>query len=461
MMLIGFAGLAYTHGMVGANFEWLAWLFLMLLALVFLPHYQMNKISTMPGFLDLRFGKRAHSFLSYYSLLSIAFLWLGCTLYAGGLIISQAIGIPLYLAVIGIAVIAVSYTTFGGLAAVVRTDLFQSSLIIIGSIILTCMAFNKIGGINELVHGVPEDYWHLFKPASDPEYSWNSILLGYLTAAIFFFCIDQTIVQKVLAAKNIEEGQKGAFFTSSLKLIMPVIFIFPGIMAAVLYPGLENSDEVYLKIVTGILPVGLIGLMVAVMLAALINTIAAGLNSFSTVFTLDVYSKMKPGLSDLQLTRTGQIVTVLIAIIAIGIAVLLSFAGKNLFETSQGILQFFAPPLSVVFVVGVLWKRATPKAAEITLMGGAILCFLVGIAYYADIPYKGFWPDFLILSFYLFAVLIAVMVISTLLTNKVPEKALSSIKESYKLMGYKPKKMIWLLWGGLAIIMVGLYMLFN
>jgi len=461
MMMIGFAGLAYSQGMVGANFEWLAWLFLMLLAMVFLPHYQKNKISTMPGFLDLRFGKRAHTFLSYYLLLSTAFLWLGCALYAGGLIISQAIGIPLYISVIGIAIIAVSYTAIGGLAAVVRTDMFQSSLIIAGSIILTILAFSKIGSIDNLIHGVPEDFWHLFKPATDPDYSWNSILLGYLTAAIFFFCIDQTIVQKVLAAKNIEQGQKGAFFTSSLKLMMPVIFIFPGIMAAVLYPGLKNTDEVYLKIVTGVLPAGLIGLMVAVMLAALINTIAAGLNSFSTILTLDVYSKIKPGLSDPQLMRAGQFVIVVIAIVAIGIAILLSFAGRNLFEIGQGILQFFAPPLSAVFLVGVLWKRATPKAAEITLLGGAVLCFLVGIAYYTNIPNEGFWPDFLILSFYLFVVLLIVMIISSLLTNKVPEKELYSIMESYRMMGYKSGKMIWLLWGGLAIIMDGLYIIFN
>ncbi len=461
MMLIGFAGLAYSQGMVGANFEWMAWIYMMILAMVFIPHYQKNKISTMPGFLDLRFGKRSHSFLSYYSLVSIVFIWLGCTLYAGGLIIAQALGIPIYISVIGIAIVAVSYTAIGGLSAVVRTDVFQSLLILFGSSVLTILAFNKIGSFDNLYNGVPENFWNLFKSASDPEYPWPAVVFGYAVVAVFFFCIDQTIVQKVLAAKNTEQGQKGVLFTSFLKLFMPVIFILPGIMAFILYPGLTNTDEAYLTIVTGILPVGMVGIMVAVMLAALINTIAAGLNSFSTVFTLDVYKKFNPEISDLKTKNVGQLVTILGAVLAVGLSILFSFAGKNLFEISQGLLNFFAPPLSVVFLVGVLWKRATPKAAEVTLWGGGLMSVFVGTAYFSDFPNAEFWPNFLILSFYMFLILLVLMVVVSLLTKPVPEKALPPLAKSLSMVDKKSARRVWGLWLILAIIMFGLYLLFN
>jgi SSS family solute:Na+ symporter len=461
MMLIGFAGLAYSQGMVGANFEWLAWIYMMVLAMVFIPHYQKNKISTMPGFLDLRFGKQSHRFLSYYSLVSIAFIWLGCTLYAGGLIIAQAIGIPLYISVIGIAVVAVSYTAIGGLAAVVRTDVFQSLLILFGSAVLTILAFLKIGSVDDLYHGVPEHFWSLFKSSDDPDYPWQAVIFGYAVVAIFFFCIDQTIVQKVLAAKSKEDGQKGVLFTAFLKILMPVIFILPGIMAVILYPDLKNTDEAYLRIVTGILPVGLIGLMVAVMLAALINTIAAGLNSFSTVFTLDVYKQMNPEASEHKTKNVGQMVTLLVAVVAICLSILFSLAGKDLFEISQGLLNFFAPPLSVVFIVGVLWKRATPKAAEVTLWGGGLLSVIVGVAYFSDFPHAGFWPNFLILSFYLFLVLLVLMITVSLLTKPVPEKALPPLGRSLEAKDQQSARTIRMLWLILGLIMIGLYIFFN
>ncbi|NJM14362.1 MAG: hypothetical protein HC896_02385 [Bacteroidales bacterium] len=214
MMLIGFAGLAYSSGIVAANFEWMAWPFLMLLAMVFIPHYLSNNISTMPAFLNVRFGKGSHAFLSYYSLVSILVIWLGCSLYAGGLIISQVFAVQLWVAIVVTAVIATSYTALGGLAAVVRTDVFQSVIIIVGSVVLTYMAFRKIGNIENLVNGVPGDFWTLFKSADSKDYPWYAIVLGYPVIAVFYWCTDQTIVQKTLAAKNITEGQKASVFTA-------------------------------------------------------------------------------------------------------------------------------------------------------------------------------------------------------------------------------------------------------
>ena len=197
------------------------------------------------------------------------------------------------------------------------------------------------------------------------------------------------------------------------------------------------------------------------MLAALINTIAAGLNSFSTVFTLDVYKKFYPGVSENKTRKVGQAVTILVAFVAICLSILFSFAGKNLFEISQGLLNFFAPPLSVVFIVGVLWKRATPRAAEVTLLGGGALSTIVGIAYFSDYPHAGFWPNFLILSFYMFLVLLALMITVSLFTKPVPEKALPQLSESTVQSDKKSARSIWRGWYLLIIIMLVLYFFFN
>jgi SSS family solute:Na+ symporter len=176
MMLIGYYGVAYSTGVVASNFEWMAWPFLMLLGMVFVPHYLGTKISTMPQFLEVRFGKRCHTFLSYYSLFAILFIWIGAALFAGGKIISQVIEVDFVTAVVVIAGIATSYTAIGGLKAVVRTDVFQSVLIIVASIVLSIIAINKIGGLDNLIAAVPEERWHLFR-GSDSQFPWYTLLL--------------------------------------------------------------------------------------------------------------------------------------------------------------------------------------------------------------------------------------------------------------------------------------------
>ncbi|HET7898993.1 MAG TPA: Na+/glucose cotransporter, partial [Flavisolibacter sp.] len=162
MMLIGFASIGFSQGVVGSNFEWIAWVFLLLLAMFFLPHYLATKITTMPQFLQLRFGQRSYNFLVIYSLISILVVWLGSALYAGGLIISQIFEWTLMQSVIIIAVVAASFTAIGGLKAVVRTGVFQSVIIILSSIILTYLAIHKIGGVSQLIEQTPKHYWKLF-----------------------------------------------------------------------------------------------------------------------------------------------------------------------------------------------------------------------------------------------------------------------------------------------------------
>ncbi|HEY6082804.1 MAG TPA: sodium/solute symporter [Chitinophagaceae bacterium] len=456
MMMIGFAGLAYSHGMAGANFEWLAWVFLMLLAMVFIPVYARTKISTMPQFLKVRYGNKAYRFLSVYSLFSILLVWVSSALYAGGLLISQLFGFSLWMSMLGIALIGSSFAAFGGLSAIVRTDVLQSAIIILSSALLVFWGIEKIGGISALVHKVPGDYWKLFKSSGDQEYSWYAILLGYPVAGIYYWCTDQTIVQKVLAAKNREQGQYGVILLSFLKLLTPFIFILPGILCLALYPHLGKPDSVYTHLIITLMPSGILGLSVAGLLAALINTVATGLNSFSTVFTLDFYTRWK-SLTEKQVQYAGRLVTLAGTALAFLIALIFSFSGKIFFDITQGMVSILAPPLSVVFLVGAFWKKATDRAAEWTLYGGGALCIIVGICYILNFPYKGYWPNFLMLSFYLFLFLLIVMILVSSLT-KVTEGSPLLWKEAKKENHFNR---VWIWWAVVAIAMVSIYLIFN
>ena len=459
MMLVGFASIGFTQGVVGSNFEWLAWIFLLLLAMVFIPHYLATKISTMPQFLLVRYGKRSYNFFIIYSLISILVVWLGGALYAGGLLISQIFDCTLLQAMVVVAAIATSFTAFGGLKAVVRTGIFQSLIIILSSIILTYLSLKKIGGIHQLIHGAPSSYWHLFRPAGDPEYSWVAIILGYPVVAIFYWCTDQTIVQKVLAAKDIKEGQYGAFFVAALKIIMPFIFIFPGIMCFVLFKNIAQPDDAYITLVKQLMPHGLLGLCIAALIAALIDTVASALNSFSTVFTLDVVGRVRK-LNEKQSRLTGRVVTVAAAVMALFIAMLYSHSGKDFFDLSQGLVSILAPPLSVVFLAGAVWKKSNNVAAEVVLFGGGFICLILGACHVLNYPYKGYWPHFLLLSFYTFLFLAIVMIIVSLLTKPVSGKALPSITETNRHIEYDSKR-VWLFWGALTSVMIIIYLIFN
>lgn len=458
MMLIGLSSLGFSKGIVGGNFEWLAWVFLILLAAFFIPRYISSGISTIPQFLLLRYGRRSYNFLVVYSLVSILFVWLGSALYAGGLVISTVFDCSLLGAVVLVAIISTSYTAIGGLKAVVRTGVFQSLIIITSSLLLTLLAIRKLGHVEGLTRAASPDYWKLFHAKSDPEYSWIAIIAGYPVVAVYYWCADQTIVQKVLAAKSVKEGQYGILFLAALKIITPFIFVLPGILCFLLYGDSTLPDNSYITLVRQLMPQGLRGLCIAALIASLIDTVSAALNSFSTVFTLDVITRFVPLNYSAQI-RVGRWMTAVAALLGVGIAVLFSYSGKGLFELTQGLVSILAPPLSVVFLSGIFWKRTHRIGAETILFGGGFICLLIGICYLLNYPYKGFWPHFLFLSIYIFIGLIGLMTLITLFI-KAPanEEPLSTFpKHGASAMG----KWLWMGWGALALVMIIIYIVLN
>jgi transporter, SSS family len=460
-MLIVSASIGYTTGIVAGNFGWYAFLFIFLLAMVFAPRYLGARVLTLPEFMGKRFGQSTRTILAWYTIITILISWLALTLYSGGILVSQILNFPLWASVLILVAISAFFAAAGGLKAIAYTNVFQMILLIVVSLILTVVGVMKAGGIMAVYEQTPSYYWNLLLPMDDANYPWLAIALGYPVMGVWFWCTDQSMVQSVLGAKNLQEGQMGANFTGWLKILDVALFIIPGIVCFILFPDLKNPDEAYMTMVTRLFPAGMTGLVMAVLIAALVSTIDSALNSLSTVYTMDIYiKKYKPQATQKEIVRTGRLVTVAGAMIAIFLTMAInSIKGLNLFDVFQAVLGFIAPPMSVVFLLGVLWKKATTRAANIILSAGTVFSFTIGILYLWVFPAKQyhFWPHFLLLSFYIFVLLmVAAVVISWL--DKRGQAAAHTL--DYGVLE-KPSGKIWVGWISLIIVMITLYIVFN
>ena len=461
-MLVASAASGFVTGMAGVNTSWYAFIFIMMLAMIFAPYYHFTKVSTLPEFIGKRFNNTSREVLAWYSLLSILISWLGLTLNAGGILVAQIMDWSLFPSVTILVFISAFFTIAGGLEVIAITNVFQMILLIVVSLGLTIVGIVKVGGLKEVYNAVPADYWQLFKSNEDPNYPWLAIVLGYPVLGIWFWCTDQSMVQSVLAAKNLKQGQLGTNFIGWLKIIDMPLFFLPGILCFILFPNIAAPEEAYATMVTNLLPSGLIGLVMAVLIAALISTIDSALNSLSTIFTLDIYvRRFKPESSRKEVIKIGRIVTLISSIIGILIALGISrIEGSDMFILFQSVLGFLAPPMAVVFLIGVLWKKTTPIAANIVLSFGSILSITIGIFSLLKIGGDDFWPHPLLLSFFIFAGLIFVIVLVSLVTMKDYERSpLPNLKHT--ISTFKDSKLIWLLWLTLSTIMVALYIFFN
>lgn len=468
-MLIASCSSGFAAGVVSGNYAWYAFVFIALLAFVFAPRYLGENITTLPEFMGHRFGQGTRSVLAWYTIVTILISWLALTLFAGGVLIRQIFGIPMFWSALILLAISAFFTILGGLRAVAYTNVYQMTLLIIVSAALTVWGIITLGsgsfldGIGILTNPevVPSSYWDLFQPLSDPDFPWLPILLGYPVMGIWFWCTDQSMVQPVLAAKSLREGQKGANFCGWLKILDVAIYIIPGIVCFALcktgiFTTAPSADDSYLYMVTHLFPIGVVGLVMAVLTAALISTIGSSLNALSTVFTMDIYVKsFSPKATQNEIRRTSHIVTVVGSLVSILICVAVDLIKDiPLFNIFQSVLSFIAPPMAAVFMMGVFWKRCTPLAANLTLTFGTFLCLLVGVLYYV-MP-DGFpWPHFMLLSFYLFILLIVGMVIISLF-DKTPRtvELMKQIKEPMS-----PSVII--AWGSLFVVMIALYIIFN
>ncbi len=378
--VVGLAGTGAESGMPMAHYELHAWIVL-LLGWLFLPFYFRSKAFTMPEFLEKRFDSRSRWFLSVFSLVGYVITKVSVTIYAGGIVVSELLGIPFWYGAIGIVIFTGAYTVIGGMKAVIYTETLQTIILIAGSLIITYLGLEKVGGWEELRLVAGSEHFNMWRPISDPDFPWTGMLIGGTIVGVWYWCTDQYIVQRTLAANNIKIGRRGAIFGAYLKLLPIFIFLIPGMIAfALAKQGVltyEKSDEVFPVLVKTLLPVGLKGLVAGGLMAALMSSLASVFNSCSTIFTIDIYKKLKPLTEEKKLLNVGKIATSIVVVLGIiWIPIMEKIGGGVLYQYLQSVQSYIAPPITAVFLLGVIWKRVNSKAAIVTLFSGLLMAAL-------------------------------------------------------------------------------------
>lgn len=370
---IGLAGSGASTGLAVGCYEWSASFCLFILGWLFVPHYLKSKVYTMPEFLERRFGANCRWYLTIISLLAYVFTKISVSLFAGGILIREVFGWDYMTTAVFLVIATGIYTVFGGLAAVIYTDLFQAVLLVLGAIVLTVLGLDKAGGFEGLRAALPADYFHMIKPINDPAYPWLGTTLGTLILGIWYWCTDQVIVQKTLSASTIDDARKGTFFCAALKILPLFLLVLPGLCAKAIWPNEVTGDNAYPLLVTRLLPPGLMGLMVAALLAALMSSLSSVFNSCSTLITMDIYKKLNPTASEAKLVNVGRIATGVIVLISIAWIPLIRGLNNEVYQYLQSVQAYVGAPITAVFLTGILWRGATPKAAFTTLIVGGLL----------------------------------------------------------------------------------------
>ena len=380
--VVGLAGTGFESGTPMAHYELHAWIVL-LLGWLFLPFYIRSGAFTMPEFLEKRFDSRSRWFLSVFSLVAYVLTKVSVTIYAGGIVVSELLAIPFWYGAIGIVIFTGIYTVIGGMKAVIYTETLQTVVLILGSVIITYLGLQEVGGwsqLRETVTAVSPDHFNMWRPMSDPQFPWTGLLIGGTIVGIWYWCTDQYIVQRTLAANNIKIGRRGAIFGAYLKLLPILIFLVPGIIAFALSIqnpevfSVEKADRAFPMLVKTLLPVGLKGLVAGGLMAALMSSLASVFNSCSTIFTIDIYKKLHPNKSEKSLLKIGKIATGFIVVLGIiWIPIMEKIGGGVMYQYLQNVQSYIAPPVTAVFLLGIVWKRVNSTAAITTLLAGFVL----------------------------------------------------------------------------------------
>jgi SSS family solute:Na+ symporter len=432
--LVGLTASGYNEGLVWGNFEWMASFTLILLSLVFAPFYFRSKISTLPEFLEKRYSPASRSLLAFMAILAALFIHIGMSLYAGAAVFHQFFGVGVITSVLIVSIVVSIYTVLGGLRAVVVTETVNTAFLLIGACTITVLAILALPahGIHTLAEfraAVKPNQLSVLQTDSGVGLNWYAVFLGYPILGVWYWCTDQTIVQRVLGAKTERDAQLGPLLAGFLK-ILPVFFlVLPGVIAFVLFRDIigRSSNQTLPVLINQLVPTGLKGLIAAAVLAALMSAISAAINSSGTLVAIDIVKRLRPQTTDGALVQVGRASSVMVMLLAI----LWSTQGgrfSSIFEAINVIAADLAPPITTVFLLGVFWKRGTKEASITTLTVG----FLLGAAsFILDLPVigseklitHGLGISFMMQAWWVFCICSALFVIVSLLTPPpAPEK---------------------------------------
>ena len=376
--VVGLAGAGASDKLPMLIYEIHAWIVL-ILGWVFLPFYQRAGVFTMPEFLEKRFDSRLRWILSVFSIVAYVLTKISVTIYAGGIVVSALLGIDFWTGAIATVILTGLYTVLGGMRAVVYTETLQALVLIVGAGVLTYIGLDRVGGWESMKATVTPEYLNMWRPATDPDFPWPSLFISSTIVGIWYWCTDQYIVQRTLTAKNIKEGRRGTIFGALMKLLPVFLFLIPGVIALTLKMRGElhwdSPDEAFPVLMSNLLPAGLRGLVAAGLLAALMSSLASVFNSVSTLFTVDIYKKLRPETPEKKLVQTGQIATLVVVLIGILWIPIMSNISGVLYEYLQSVQTYIAPPIAAVFVMGIAHRRINAQGAYITLIAGFIIGF--------------------------------------------------------------------------------------
>lgn len=374
--IVGLAGTGANSGVVMGHYELHSWLVL-LLGWVFVPFYMRARVFTMPEFLEKRYSPAARWILSLTTLIAYVLTKISVTIYAGAVVFQTLMGIDFWTGALVVVILTGVYTVLGGLRAVIYTEALQAIVLLVGSATVTIAGLTKLGGWGRLVEIVGPEHLNMFLPADHPEFPWTGMLFAPPIVGLWYWCTDQYIVQRVLAARNEREARRGTIFAAYLKIAPFFIFLLTGVIAFALAESgqleLTDADQAFPAMVAAILPAGVRGLVAGGLIAALMSSLAAVFNSSSTLFTMDIYKKLRPDASERRLVVVGKLATAVL--VATGIAwipVLRSISGQ-LYTYLQSVQAYLAPPIAAVFFFGLFSKRINASGALACLIGGFAL----------------------------------------------------------------------------------------
>ena len=379
---IGLAGSGATSGLAVGHFEWLACLILLILGWVFVPFYLRSNVFTMPEFLERRFSRGSAVYLASISIIAYVLTKISVHLWAAAIVLKGVVGwSPLQAALILVIVTGI-YTIAGGLSAVIYTEVVQTLVLLTGAIALTFIGLHEVGGFAGLRAAVPDSYFHMMKPASDPDFPWTGIFFGAPILGIWYWCTDQVIVQRVLSARDEGHAKAGTIFAGFLKLLPVFLLVLPGLIAFALFKDMftigpngtpTNGDIAFPTLILNLLPTGLVGLMIAALLAALMGGMASVFNSTSTLVTLDFYKKLKPDASEKQLVLIGRLATGVMVLLGIAWVPFITRISGQLYIYLQSVQGYISPPIASCFILGILWTRMNAQGALSSLLTGFVL----------------------------------------------------------------------------------------
>ncbi len=377
--LVGLAGTGAASGVAVAQFEIMAGLVLLLLGWFFVPFYLRSGVFTMPEFLERRYSSGPRMYLAIVSVVSYVLTKISVTIAAGGIVFEALMGINFWTGATVVVLATGVYTLLGGLRAVIYTDAIQMFVFLIGAIVITVLGLNALGGWDAMVQTVGPSYFNLWQPSTHPDFPWTGILFGAPILGIWYWCTDQFIVQRVLAARNQVEARRGSIFAGFLKQTPLFLFVLPGIIAyALAQTGqlhLERPDQALPALAAQLLPSGFRGIIVAGLLAALMSSLSSVFNSSATLVTMDLYHRWKPQATQRQLVLTGQISTIVLVLFGLAWIPFMQLISGQIYTYLQSVQAYISPPIAAVFLVGLLWPRANAKGAIAALALGFVLGF--------------------------------------------------------------------------------------